>query len=166
MKNVINIFPIIASIIICCFSCKNSKDESVENIIKYSKKLNHIKEIRMPKEVKIDDTIKGELIFNMDLDSVLESRLVKRKTHLFVTTSNLDTVSIKKIKNVDHKIFGDKTNKGMFKFYLILNKPGTTRVSFVIEDNLLLKPKDTNSGYDIKTLDYGRKLNLVGKIGK
>jgi hypothetical protein len=127
----------------------------MENLA-FSKEINYITEIRMPKMGTLKDTIIGELIFNMKLDSTLESRMIKRYTFLYVTTKNLDTVTAKSIQKVEHKTFRDTTQTGRFKFYSIFDKLG--EITFVIEDNLLLKPLDTNDAIEIRTADFARKV--------
>lgn len=120
----------------------------------------------MPTTGFMNDTIKGELLFDMTIDTLTISRIRDRKTFLFVSTDKIDSLSIESIKNADHDIFGNKMKNGRFKFYFILKKLGDSKVSFVVEDNLLLKPLDTNHGMEYHTIDYRSRINIIAKKKK
>lgn len=117
-----------------------------------------IQEIKFPKIVKLNDSIKGELIFDVKLDSSLESRLIKRFTFLYVSSEELDSLSAKVIQNVEHKTFVDTLFIGKFLFNASFPHVGANVLSFVIEDNLLLKPLDSSSKLDVKTIEYGTEI--------
>jgi hypothetical protein len=155
------IYPFL--LLISLISCKKSATINIRNESSTSNGLNRIKEIIIPKTGYMNDTIKGELIFDMSIDTLPKSRIRDRRTYLFVSTEKIDSLSIESIKKKDHDIFGDKMGKGRFKFYFILKKPGNTNVSFVVEDNLLLKPLDTSTGMTYHTIDYRNRINIFAK---
>ena len=145
-------------LVIYITSC-NRKDTGTTQSVSYEKG-NHILEIRMPKKIKSLDTIWGKLVFDMELDSALNSRIIERHLFLFLTNDSLDTISAKKIKKVNHRTFKDVNLDGMIDWYLMPMKTEVQDLTFVIEDNLLLKPLDTNYSIDLTTFEYSRSMKL------
>jgi len=151
---------VLCLIVLCAISCNlSSSDDSTEKAV-FPKEIHRIKEISFPKQIKRNDTIMGELLFDNTLDSLINLRLIKRYTYLYVTTEELDTLSSKEIQKVKHNTFMDTLSGKRFKYFSKFDNGGGNIISFVIEDNLLLNPIDTNFAVELKTVEYVRRLQL------
>jgi len=120
-----------------------------------------IQEVNFPKNVILNMDIEGELIFDITLDSIYESNLIERHTYLYVTTEVLEKLNAKTIQNVEHEAYVDRLGIGKFNFKVKFKKNGETSLFLVIEDNLLIKPKDTNTGITVRTFEYGKELGVL-----
>ena len=143
------------------FSCKKVNTDDIPHRLNFQYNSKKMLELRMTDVVTLNDTLTGLIRFDKSLDSSLTSRLIERFTYLYLTTEKTDSNSSESIQRVDHKVFGDKKKEGDFKFFLIFDSPGEKIITFAIEDNLLLKPIDTNSLIDKKTVDYGARFQLT-----
>jgi len=125
-----------------------------------TKQLLGIHKINFPKNVNLNKDIKGEVIFDLELDSIYKSDLIERYTFLYVTTEKLVRLNAKSIQNVDHEAFVDTLLRGKFNFKVKFKKTGERSLFLVIEDNLLLKSKDTSHNMVVTTREYGKELKV------
>lgn len=154
------LFSIVCFLLIIS-SCEKKQDNS-HNTYEFPSH-DKIVKIKFPHVLKLGDTIKGELEFNIQLDSVYESKLIKRFTFLYVTTENLDTLSAKSIQGVNHRAFVDTLEMGKFKFeFYPSSKRGEIKnLSLVVQDVLLLKPRDTMIAMDEYILQYPKIFEII-----
>jgi len=114
-----------------------------------------IKEIIFPNKVELNKEIEGTLILDLNIDTILQPRLTGRHTFLYVTTAKLKDINAEKIQKVDHWSFIDRSGKGEFNFKVKFYEKGKRSLFFVVEDYLLLKPKDSSYSLgSIKTEHY------------
>jgi hypothetical protein len=104
---------------------------------------NDILKFVFPDTVDLNMKIYGKLKYNLELDSVTESKLLDRFVFLFVTSEYVEGGS-KEIMERDHSIFKDTIGDGTHFFNITFDNRGKKVISLAIQDNLIFET-DTDS---------------------
>ena len=142
-------------------SCNNQKEKTRLNKDLEKDLSFKIQFSKLSKSVFINQEIEGTLFFDRSLDSSLISRLSDRYTFLYVTTDTLAKLNAENIQQKNHNAYIDKSGSGTYSFKFKFSKPGAQSIYFVIEDILLLKPKDSSYSLGVKKFEYATEKTVI-----
>ena len=119
--------------------------------------------LKFPDSVLINEQIKGQLDYNLVLDTLKEQEIGSRYVFLHLTTESSKDLTLAEIKAMNHLTFEDTTNTGKFIFKTQFNSIGNRTFSASIEDIIVLKDSLPNKKVRIITKETNVSKNVIVK---
>ena len=94
--------------------------------------------IVFPDTVSMNKNINGELKYDLKLDTIKSSELVKRYIFLYTSAEKISG-GVDDIKKVEHNIFIDTLGEGIFSFKANFKRLGANHLTLILQDVIFVK---------------------------
>lgn len=159
MKKKLNYSILVFSTLLILLSCKNHEKSDILDKLSLPKQISYIGYDRdsvlkiidfiFPDTVNVNKQIGGELKYDLRLDTIEPSEIIERYIYLYTSTEI--SVNVMDIEKKKHKIFLDTIGDGTFNFNIKFDNLGNTSFTLILQDNILMKSRNSQEKMDVLT---------------